>query len=67
MKTFAAMAVILLFGVAACTNDDDNTINQSTVTSTVTNGTWRITSFIDSGNDETNHFNGYNLVAEPIT
>lgn len=55
------MALILFLGLAACTNNDDVTISKNSVTNTVMNGTWRITSFIDSGNDETNHFNGYNF------
>jgi len=31
------------------------------VKNNVQTGTWRITNFIDSGVDETNHFTGYNF------
>lgn len=55
------VAITTLF---ACNTDDDSTtvvINPTQVSNTVTSGTWRISSFIDSGNDETNHFTGYNF------
>jgi hypothetical protein len=54
--------VCLLFSVSCSKNDDNPTNNiQSTVQTNVQNGTWRITKFLDSGTDETNHFNGYNF------
>jgi len=34
---------------------------QTTVQDNVSSGTWRITNFIDSGTDETNHFTNYNF------
>ncbi len=34
---------------------------QNTVSTNVQDGTWKITSFIDSGIDETNNFTGYNF------
>ncbi len=40
-------------------NCDSN--SQSTIENNVQMGTWRITRFIDSGTDETYHFNGYNF------
>ena len=50
----------LVFEVGAPTsNCDSNT--QSTVQNNVQMGTWRITSFVDSGTDETNDFTGYNF------
>ncbi|WP_075351981.1 META domain-containing protein [Algoriphagus marinus] len=52
-----------LFAVVSCTKEDDdptNTIKQQVEVS-VQNGNWRITKFIDSGTDETNHFTGYNF------
>ena len=36
----------------------------NTVQTNIQAGTWRITSFIDSGDDETNHFSGYNFTFE---
>jgi hypothetical protein len=51
----------LLF--VSCTQDDNNSTNniQATIQSHVQSGTWRVTKFIDSGTDETNHFTGYNF------
>lgn len=47
--------------MVSCTNEDDNPNNniQSEIQSIVQSGTWRITKFIDSDKDETNHFTGY--------
>ncbi|MGB6268723.1 MAG: hypothetical protein WBF67_06880 [Olleya sp.] len=48
-----------------CSNDDDdaspndNSQQIAQVQSTATSGTWIVSSFIDSGQDETNDFNGY--------
>jgi len=57
--------VLSLSTASSCSSDDDNSNptapNPTPVINTVTQGTWRITSFIDSGNDETNHFTGYNF------
>ena len=52
-----------LFTIVSCKkNDDSPNINiQNTVQTNVQSGTWRITKFIDSGTDETNHFTGYNF------
>jgi hypothetical protein len=55
--------LISLFTIVSCNKNDDSPINntQTTVESNVQSGTWRITKFIDSGKDETNHFQGYNF------
>jgi|TARA_R110000787_G_scaffold86285_8_gene184064 hypothetical protein len=52
------------FIIASCSSDDTNSteaILQSQVQTNAEDGTWRITKFIDSGDDETNHFNDYNF------
>lgn len=53
---------LFVFFTASC-NDDDNSTNdiKNTIETNVQKGTWRITKFIDSDNDETNHFTGYNF------
>ena len=62
--TFPILACLLsLFTIVSCNKDDDNPTNntQTTVQSIVQSGTWRITKFIDSETDETDHFTGYNF------
>lgn len=50
-----------LFTQAACSKADDNNsdLQETVVQNNVQSGEWRITSFIDDGNDETSDFNGY--------
>lgn len=48
----------------SCSDDDDNSaVNNNAAIAAVVNtaqsGTWTITSYVEEGNDETNHFNGY--------
>lgn len=55
MKLNFAAAVICLFVLlSACSRSLDNN-----PADTVTSGTWRVTLFTDSGNDETSDFAGY--------
>lgn len=57
--------VLLCFSlILACSNDDgisNNTQNIIEIENTVQTGTWSITNFIDSGQNETSNFNGYNF------
>lgn len=52
---------------STCSTDDDSTNNNSSIVDVVelttisTDGTWRITSFVEEGNDETYHFSGYSF------
>lgn len=58
---------VLLFCSAAlitftsCSNSSDNSadLTSTLVQNNVQAGDWRITSYIDSGKDETSHFSGY--------
>jgi len=66
MKTLifkSALSLLLVFTISSCSSDDDDTddssSNQDIVENTVQTGNWRITKYIDSGDDETNHFSGY--------
>lgn len=65
---FVVVALIMLsITTLSCSSDDD--INQekpdqqtiSQMENNLINGTWRITRFIDSGDDEIQHFSGYNF------
>ena len=56
--------VVLAIGFASCSDDDDNLSNNDVKTeieNNVKNNAWRITKYIDSGDDELNHFTGYNF------
>lgn len=62
------LSVVCLFVTTlfiSCSSDDDNgSVNNASVNEVVNlvnAGTWKITSFIEDGNDETNHFTGYNF------
>lgn len=55
---------LFMLNVASmCSSDDNSSSSQdpTPVVNTATQGTWRVTSYIDSGTDETNHFAGYNF------
>lgn len=66
-KFFYGMLIMLsltLMSFTCSDNDsmnDDNTAEIKQIKSNVISGTWKITSFIDSGNDETNHYTGYSF------
>jgi len=53
-RMFTVMAAVCL-SIIACSKDDDNNNNPGPITT----GTWRVTLFTDSGNDETSDFSGY--------
>ena len=58
------MAGIAVFGfLTACSDDDSSSTNgnPTEVVNTVKQGTWRVTSYMEDANDETNHFTGYNF------
>ncbi len=64
-KFFAALIIATVFLTFSCSSDDDgNSTNNnsiSEVVNTMNSGTWRVTKHIDSGNDETTDFSGYNF------
>ncbi|TBM98382.1 hypothetical protein EYD45_16525, partial [Hyunsoonleella flava] len=68
-RFYFSLLVILCFTLtfSACSNnDDDGDVNDNSeqiaqVENTVESGTWRITNFIDSGENETSDFTGYNF------
>lgn len=73
MKKFQSitltLVLLLSLGIVSCSKDDDNsnsdsqTANQTIaeVEQTVETGTWTVSKYIDSGDDETNDYNGYNF------
>src|SRR6056297_927192 len=66
---YGTLIMLCLSFMSCSADDDDNGPNNHTaeiaqVEATAETGTWRITSFIDSGEDETNDFNGFNFTFE---
>jgi len=66
LKKISAI-LILALGMVACSSDDSNNSNDDTSNSAdqvreiAQNGTWRISYFFDSDEDETSDFNGYSF------
>lgn len=58
-----ALFCLFMLNVASmCSSDSSSSsVDPTPVINTATAGTWKVTSYIDSGNDETNHFTGYNF------
>jgi len=68
MKNTLFFPTLLLFtasllALTSCSNGDPviSPNSPSGIQNTVQSGNWRITSFIDSGKDETNHFQGFSF------
>jgi hypothetical protein len=60
---------VFLLSSTCSSDDDDGTPNDNSgeiqqIMVEAQSGTWRITSYIDSGQDETNDFSGYNFLFE---
>lgn len=68
-KKFLKIALVfsMVLSMIACSKDDNsntttpNNTSADQTTQVAQSGTWRITSFIDSGQDETNDFDGYSF------
>jgi hypothetical protein len=52
-----------LISIVACSGDSDDSslAIQDQIEDNVQSSTWRITKYIDSGDDETTHYTGYNF------
>ena len=56
--------LLMIITITSCTNNDipnTNSNNPSAIINIVNNGTWRITYYYDTDQEETNNFNGYNF------
>ncbi len=60
MKSIKSIALLLLVAFA-CSDDNSDTTNQSTVISIASSGTWRITYYYDTDKEETSSYAGYNF------
>ncbi|CAM3656114.1 hypothetical protein FLGE108171_08675 [Flavobacterium gelidilacus] len=66
IKLIPLLAMIFMLNVASmCSNDDDSNSSSNSdpvpVINTMSQGTWRITFYEDSGENHTNYFTGYNF------
>jgi hypothetical protein len=66
MKIKFLLLNLVVFGMAACSEDNNpaDEGNSSAVEDILTDGTWRISYFWDSDQDETSHFSGYDFIFE---
>jgi hypothetical protein len=67
LSFYSVLACVFMINTASmCSSDDDSSSssNPTPVINTVSQGTWRITSYIDSDTDKTNLFTGYNFTFE---
>ena len=62
-KVIFITSVIAVFLFFSCQKDDDNipAISTTSVTNTITSGTWRITYYSDTDHEETANYNGYHF------
>lgn len=64
MKKLIFIPVLLCFlslNLTSCTSSSSSTFDPQTLIKTVKKKTWRVTSYVDSGTEETSHFAGYNF------
>ena len=59
MKNIISISILALLMIVASCKKEDNSSSTSSINSTIQQGKWKVTSFIDSGNDETNHYSNY--------
>jgi hypothetical protein len=67
MKKFHFLAApFLALAFSSCTSEDDTltSLSASGATTTVTSGTWKITLYDDSGNNETSDYTSYSFKFE---
>lgn len=68
VKYFFLSCLLITFVFVSCSSDDDNdntNADKTEAEATLKDGTWRITNFVDSGEDETDNFTGYNFTFQP--
>jgi hypothetical protein len=64
-KQFWIFLFVLSFGMISCSENgesDPDLLSIPQIENIMISGNWRITKFIDSGKDETNHFTGYDFI-----
>ena len=52
-------SLVSAFTFTACDDDNDNGVSQTVIANNLKDGSWKVTSYIDSGDNETTHFDGF--------
>ena len=50
-----------MLSMISCSSSDGQSTSTTSISNTLKNGTWRVTSYLNSGTDETTNFTGYNF------
>ena len=58
-KINSILAILFMLLIVSCSTDDNSSSNNTNVQNIISQGTWRITQYNDSGTDELYHFTGY--------
>ena len=64
-KYLWSILFVLSLGMISCSENGEtgpDLLSRQQLEDNMNSGNWRITKFVDSGNDETNHFSGYDFV-----
>jgi len=63
---FVSVILMVGFSLSSCSEENNKMADlaQEALENNLESGTWRVTLFEDSGNDETNHFSGYDFTFE---
>ena len=64
-KYLWSILFVLSLGMISCSENGEtgpDLLSRQQLEDNMNSGNWRITKFVDSGNDETNHFSGYEFV-----
>lgn len=66
VNTILFFSLLIIVSLGSCATDDDSEMSlgqtQLEIEFNIMEGNWRISKFIDSGEDETNHFIGFNFI-----
>jgi hypothetical protein len=58
-RILMAAILISVAGIQSCTKDSKEDLAYNIASSYLNHGKWKVSKFVESGNDETNHFSAY--------
>ncbi len=59
MKNIISISMLVLMIATASCKKDDNSGSTPSINFTIQQGKWKVTTYIDNGNNETNHYTNY--------